>query len=154
MQSWGVISLQDLMRGSDKGALKSTYSMPKMFTRAIHDKEILALIQDLAANAGKGDWVIEEGEGASPSRGDQNKWVNELRQMYAREYAQQWMSWLKGLQIKEFHSLDEAAAKLKFLAQAEGPLTAGLKTVRIRTVAEPELEPLHQALKKLQTRKA
>ena len=125
-----------LRNGSDTNLMEGTYAVPSAFTRPGFE-----LMKTAAAEANEklseDDWVMGE---LSKKELAQTTDAAKFEERYHRDYADHWLKFVKGVEVKPYRNKAEATAALQTFSQANSPMEILLKEVARNTnlSAKPE----------------
>lgn len=125
----GHTSLTQLMEGKSYGIFESEYAMPKAFTQAYFESDVLPALSEAVDRALEGDWVLTERTGQSAAREAKESLLKGIRALYFAEYAEAWFSFLSTIRVRSFHSIEDAANKMTLLQQQDGPMSALMSVI-------------------------
>jgi type VI secretion system protein ImpL len=150
-ESLGTSTLTMIIGKKDQGLLRSPVSIPTFYTRAAYKDKVLPLMQEMVDNAGKGDWVLQTENNPKKDRATQAQWLDQIRALYFQDYLRQWEAWMNTVEIRPFHSLDDAVAQLGRLEKKEGPLVALIEALLDNlSLPSSELSAAREEIKSMQ----
>lgn len=124
------INLESILQGRGGGVLAGTYTVPGSFTVDGYRNHMLPAIDSAAEDISKDDWVMGSvASSAQPGNMD----ISNLRDMYLREYTDQWRRFLRSITVQQFRGPDDAAAALKALSSTNSPMERVMETVATNT---------------------
>ncbi|GAB7536746.1 type VI secretion system membrane subunit [Burkholderia sp. 3C] len=126
-------TLASLTPGTDtRGLLRTTASVPGIYTRQAWDGTIEAAIDAAAKSNGvSADWVIGAAVTANaPSNASPDALRAALRARYFADYAEHWQTFMNSIASEPATSLPAAIAQLKLIADArQSPVIALMKSL-------------------------
>ncbi|WP_414450856.1 ImcF-related family protein [Burkholderia sp. 22PA0099] len=126
-------TLASLTPGTDtRGLLRTTASVPGIYTRQAWDGTIEAAIDAAAKSNGvSADWVIGAAVTANaPSNASPDALRAALRARYFADYAEHWQTFMNSIASEPATSLPSAIAQLKLIADArQSPVIALMKSL-------------------------
>ena len=124
--------------GADNSLMTGRYVVPSAFTRPGYDKMRLA-IGESVLKLGEDDWVMGElGKKSITDTTDTAK----LQDRYYRDYADHWLKFVKGVDIKPYKNKAEATNALQTFAQANSPMEILVKEIAKNTNLSAKSESL------------
>ncbi len=124
--------------GADNSLMTGRYSVPSAFTRPGYDKMRLAIVESVV-KLSEDDWVMGEmGRKSVVQNTDSAK----LEERYYRDYADHWLKFVKGVEIKPYKNKAEATNALQTFAQANSPIEILVKEIAKNTNLSAKSEAL------------
>jgi len=132
------MSVDSILRrkGSNASVMTGSYVVPSAYTR-----NGLELMKERIENADeemkKDDWVMEEAGRANIAG---NSKVKVIQERFYRDYAIQWVEFVRSIEVKPFKTRAEAAAALQAFSQGDSPMEVLMREILKQTnlSAEPE----------------
>lgn len=125
-----TVSLDTVLEGRSRGALTGTYSVPGSYTIEGYRERVAGALAEAAVEIGRDDWVMGARAGA-PGGGGAD--AGKLREMYFRDYADQWRNFLRGLGVREYATKADAVEVLAQISSSDSPLERVLSAVARQT---------------------
>jgi type VI secretion system protein ImpL len=124
--------------GADNSLLTGRYVVPSAFTRPGYDKMRIA-IGESVLKLGEDDWVMGEmGKKSVTDTTDTAK----LQDRYYRDYADHWLKFVKGIEVKPYKTKADATNALQTFAQANSPMEILVKEIAKNTNLSAKSEAL------------
>lgn len=124
--------------GADTGFMEGTYVVPSAFTRPGYELMKTA-ISEADKKLSEDDWVMGE-----PGKKEiaQTTDAARLEDRYFRDYADQWKSFVKGVNVKRYSNKDDATRALQAFSSANSPMKILVREIAKNTnlSAKPEVE--------------
>lgn len=115
--------------GADTSFMEGNIAVPSAFTRPGHDLMKVA-IKEAREKLSEDDWVMGElGKNELAQTTDEAK----LEDRYYRDYADNWRSFVKGVEVKRFKNKDEAQNAMQAFSQANSPMKILVREVARNT---------------------
>jgi type VI secretion system protein ImpL len=132
-----AVSVESIVGVRGLQVLGGTYTVPGSFTLKGYREHMREAFKNAPEDISKEDWVMGDiGASESGSAGPDLK--ERLRQMYFREYAEQWRRFLQGVRVRDFRDNDDAALVLKSLSGGESPMeSVMLEVIRNTNLSAP-----------------
>jgi type VI secretion system protein ImpL len=134
----GTTTVESILarNGGDTSLMEGRYAVPSAFTRPGFELMKTA-IAEANQKLSEDDWVMGElGKKELAQTTDAAK----LEERYYRDYADHWLKFVKGVEVKPYRNKAEATAALQTFSQANSPMEILLKEVSRNTnlSAKPE----------------
>jgi type VI secretion system protein ImpL len=124
--------------GADNTLMQGRYVVPSAFTRVGYDKMKVAILES-ALKLGEDDWVMGEmGKKSVTDTTDTAK----LQERYYRDYADHWLKFVKGVEVKPYKTKADATNALQTFAQANSPMEILVKEIAKNTNLSAKSESL------------
>lgn len=115
--------------GADNSLMQGTYPVPSAFTRPGRDLMTIAILE-AEIKLSEDDWVMGElGRKTLAQSTDTAK----LQERYYRDYADHWLKFVKGVEVKPYKNKAEATNALQVFSQANSPMEILVKEVAKNT---------------------
>ncbi|MEN8141299.1 MAG: type VI secretion system membrane subunit TssM [Thermodesulfobacteriota bacterium] len=145
--------LDDLIMGSGRGLMTSSYQLPGAYTAKGWREFVHPEIKDVVAAASRGDWVLgsysppqssaalapaDTAEGAEPEQEKANINVDtqlaaqlesDIRQQFFNDYAMAWFQLIASIRYEPATSLEDGIKKTLKVARREGPIGELMRTL-------------------------
>lgn len=136
----GTTTVESILarNGADTTPIEGNYTVPSAFTRPGYDLMKIA-IAEADQKLSEDDWVMgETGKKEVAQATDASK----LQDRYHRDYADHWIAFVKGVNVKPYKNKEEATAALQAFSLANSPMKILLREIARNTnlSAKPEVQ--------------
>ena len=123
--------------GADSTYITGNYVVPSAYTRTGYEKMKIA-ISEADQKLSEDDWVMgEEGKRAPAQATDAAR----IQERYLRDYADNWRSFVKGIEVKPYKTRAEAENALEAFSSANSPMKRLARDIAKNTNLSAKLEP-------------
>lgn len=134
-------TLADAVTGRFRNLLVGEVSVPGFFTRRGWDTFVRDRIAEMSKNPTGEDWVMGRTEENTPAvnLGSEDEVSRQLQALYFDDYTAAWNNFIRGVRVKSFTDLRDAARSLTELGDAtESPIGSLLASMTEQTTFEGE----------------
>jgi len=134
--------LQDAVPGRFGDLLRSDTEVPGFFTQNGWETFVADKIEEVSRNPTGEDWVMGRGAEETPlNLGTEDQVASELVGLYFSDYTSEWLRFLRGVRVKNFSDMRDAARSMGTLGDANGsPIAYLLANVTVQTRFENQSE--------------
>jgi type VI secretion system protein ImpL len=111
------VTLNKVLQDRGRGVLGGSFTVPGSYTIDGYREHMADSIESAADVISKDDWVM-----GSEAR-IQSTDVGKLKEMYLRDYTDQWRRFLRGIKVTEYKGKDDAVEALKELSDSDSPMS-------------------------------
>ena len=140
------LRLLQLTQGAGRLAFVSDLSgsavvVPGLFTRDGFYRVFLPFLPGLASHPTDDEWMFDS-QSIRASANSAEQLTQQVTDQYVRDYIAAWTTFLNGLRVPAFRSLDDAALRLEAMSGAESPLRSILMALNQNTDLPPPAPPV------------